>query len=99
MSEIVDSILRTSGRSDLDAQVMTGFARLAQAYDALPGAAIPRPPEAWSTLAPKPEHSDTPFGKLFFVVRRETDDQLPGSLSHGLMTVADALGLPKAVLR
>jgi len=91
--------LLARGRSDLDAQVMTGFARLAQAYDALPGAAIPRPPEAWSTLAPKPEHSDTPFGKLFFVVRRETDDQLPGSLSHGLMTVADALGLPKAVLR
>ncbi|HYQ02600.1 MAG TPA: imelysin family protein [Polyangiaceae bacterium] len=87
------------GRTDLDAQVMAGFTRLAQAYDATPGAAIPRPPDAWSSLAPKADHLNTSFGKLFSVVRRETDDKEPGSLSHGLMSVADALGLPKAVLR
>lgn len=91
--------LTARGRSELDAQVMAGFTRLARAYDATPGAAIPRPPDAWSSLSPKPEHASTPFGKLFSVVRRETDDQQAGSLSHGLMGVADALGLPKAVLR
>jgi iron uptake system component EfeO len=91
--------LLARGRSELDAQVMAGFERLEQAYGALPGAAIPRPPSAWSSLAPKAEHLSTPFGALFNVVRRETDDQQPGSLSHSLMSVADALGLPKAVLR
>jgi iron uptake system component EfeO len=91
--------LLARGRSELDAQVIAGFERLEQAYGALPGTAIPRPPSAWSSLAPKAEHSSTPFGVLFGVVRRETDDQKPGSLSHSLMSVADALGLPKAVLR
>ncbi|MET0790656.1 MAG: imelysin family protein [Polyangiaceae bacterium] len=91
--------LLARGRGDLDTQVMAGFVRLENAYDAVPGAAIPRPPEAWSTLSPKPEHSSTGFGKLFSVVRRETDDKLEGSLTHSLMSVADALGLPKAVLR
>jgi len=91
--------LLARGQSQLDARVMAGFARLARAYDANPGAAIPRPPAGWSSLTPKPEHADTPFGKLFSVVRRETDDQQAGSLSHSLMSVADALGLPKAVLR
>jgi iron uptake system component EfeO len=87
------------GRGDLDAQVMAGFERLERAYAAAPGAAIPRPPATWSSLEPKPEQLATPFGKLFEVVRRETDDKQPGSLSHSLMSVADALGLPKAVLR
>ena len=87
------------GRTDLDALVMAGFTRLARAYDATPGAAIPRPPDAWSSLAPKSDHLNTSFGKLFSVVKRETDDKEPGSLSHSLMSVADALGLPKAVLR
>ncbi len=91
--------LLARGHKDLDAQVLAGFERLAQAYDAVPGAAIPRPPEAWSSLAPKPEHLSTRFGKLFSVVRHETDDKQPGSLSSSLMSVADALGLPKAVLR
>jgi len=91
--------LLARGKSELDGQVLAGFARLAQAYDATPGAAIPRPPDAWSSLTPKSEHLNTPFGKLFSVVRRETDDKQAGSLSHGLMSVADALGLPKAVLR
>lgn len=87
------------GRADLDEQVMAGFERLRVSYDALPGRAIPRPPQGWSSLEPKPEHTDTPFGKLFTLVSQETDDQRPTSLSGSLMSVADALGLPKAVLR
>jgi len=91
--------LLARGKSELDTQVLAGFARLAQAYDATPGTAIPRPPETWSSLTPKSEHLSTPFGKLFSAVRHETDDKQPGSLSQSLMSVADALGLPKAVLR
>jgi iron uptake system component EfeO len=91
--------LLARGRGDLDAQVMAGFERLKQSYSAIPGDAIPRPPAAWSSIEPRPEHLVTPFGKLFSVVKRETDDKQAGSLASNLMSVADALGLPKAVLR
>ncbi len=91
--------LLARGQKDLDVEVISGFARLEQAYDAIPGDAVPRPPEAWSSLTPKPEQLSTRFGHLFSVVRRETDDKQSGSLSSSLMSVADALGLPKAVLR
>jgi hypothetical protein len=53
----------------------------------------------WSSLEPRPEHLATPFGKLFQTVSREVDDQQSGSLSSSLMQVADALELPKALLR
>jgi iron uptake system component EfeO len=91
--------LLARGQRDLDAKVLAGFDRLEQAYDEVPGAAIPRPPDGWSSLAPKAEQLSTPFGQLFSVVRRETDDKQPGSLSNTLLSVADALDLPKAVLR
>ena len=83
----------------LDAKVLAGFERLRVAYDALPGDALPRPPLGWSSIDPRPEQLATPFGKLFAIVRRETDDADPSSLSGTLMAVADALSLPKAVLR
>lgn len=91
--------LLARGRVELDQQVMAGFERLKVTYDALPGSALPRPPQGWSSLEPKPEHQSTPFGKLFARVSHETDDQKPESLSGSLMSVADALALPKAVLR
>lgn len=79
--------------------MLDSFERLRASYDALPGSAIPQPPRGWSSLEPKPEHAATPFGKLFQIVQRETDDSQRGSLSSSLMSVADTLGLPKAVLR
>jgi iron uptake system component EfeO len=83
----------------LDAKVLAGYERLRVAYDALPGDALPRPPAGWSSLDPRPEHLATPFGKLFAIVSRETDDADPSSLAGTLMAVADVLALPKAVLR
>jgi len=83
----------------LDAQVRAGFERLKVSYNAIPGDSIPRPPQGWSSLEPKPEQMTSPFGQLFQVVRHETDDQQKSSLSASLMSVADALSLPKAVLR
>jgi iron uptake system component EfeO len=91
--------LTAHGRTQLDQPVLAGFEHLRTSYAALPGEAIPRPPPSWSSLEPKPEHLSTPFGKLFVAVSHETDDKHPDSLSTSLMNVADALGLPKAVLR
>jgi hypothetical protein len=67
-------------KSELDGQVLAAFARFDRAYGATPGTAVPRPPAAWSNLAPKSERPSTPFGKLFSVVR-ETDDEQAGSLA------------------
>lgn len=97
--EIFRPWLLQRGHAGLDQQVSAAFTRLKVTYDAVPGFAIPRPPQGWSSLQPKPEHADTAFGKLFTVVSRETDDKQQGSLSSGLMAVADALALPKAVLQ
>ena len=83
----------------LDAKVIAGYERLRVAFDALPGDALPRPPAGWSSLDPRPEQLATPFGELFSIVRRETDDADPRSLAGTLMAVADALSLPRAVLR
>jgi iron uptake system component EfeO len=91
--------LLAKGHGPLDQRVLGGFERLKSAYDQVPGASIPRPPEGWSGIEPKSEHAETSFGRLFFLVQRETDEAQPGSLSAPLMGVADALGLPKAVLR
>lgn len=83
----------------LDAKVLAGFERLRVAYDALPGDSLPKPPAGWSSLEPRTEHVSTPFGALFVLVRHETDDADPSSLAGSLMQIADALALPKAVLR
>jgi iron uptake system component EfeO len=97
--EIFQPWLLARGGSELDKQVLESFERLKVSYDAVPGDAIPRPPLGWSSLEPKPEHAPTPFGRLFHVVKRETDENQENSLSGNLLRVADALGLPKAVLR
>jgi iron uptake system component EfeO len=91
--------LLARGRTELDQQVSAAFERLKESYDAVPGDAIPPPPLAWSSLTPRPEHLQTPFGKLFKTVDQETNDRAALSLSSSLMSVAEALSLPKAVLR
>lgn len=91
--------LLAKGQNDLDGRVLAAFQRLEQSYQAVPGQSIPSPPAMWSSLEPNPSHLSTPFGRLFQIVSHETDDQKPDSLSAGLMGVADALSLPKAMLR
>ncbi len=91
--------LLARGHGALDTEVQAGFERLGRAYEALPGVAIPRPPRGWSSLEPQAQHAATPFGALFTRVSHETDETRPGSLAASLMRVADALSLPKAILR
>ena len=91
--------LRSRGYQQLDARVLTGYERLRIAYDNIAGDALPIPPKTWTSLSPRPEDAATPFGRLFCVVQAETDYARSDSLSTNLMAVADALGLPKAVMR
>jgi iron uptake system component EfeO len=97
--EIFRPWLLAKREDELDRRVLAGFERLGVAYERVPGASIPRPPAGWSGIEPKSEHAETPFGRLFLLVQRETDETQLGSLAASLMSVAEVLGLPKAVLR
>jgi iron uptake system component EfeO len=85
--------------AEVDRRVLAAFERLDRAYDAIPGHAIPRPPANMSRLEPTEAHLQTPFGRLFTTVRRESDDAVPGSLRASLREVSEVLALPSVVAR
>jgi iron uptake system component EfeO len=72
----------------LAARVEAGFVRLAAAYDAVPGAALPEAPAGWSSA----ERSSA-FGGLYGVVADETDLKREGSLVFDLAQARAALGV------
>lgn len=91
--------LTMHGQARLDSRVLAGFERLRAIYESFPEDAAAKPVPHWTSLDPNPEHAKTAFGRLFLTVKKETDDSDPTSLSGSLMAVADALAIPKAVLR
>lgn len=92
-------VLSKPGGEALDREVLAAFERLERAYAAVPGDAIPEPPRGWSGVSPKPEHADTPFGRLFHLVRKESDELADDSLSGRLYAIAEHLGLRDVVAR
>jgi iron uptake system component EfeO len=92
-------LLSRPGGKDVDKAVLAAFSRLEKAYAGVSGDAIPHPPKTWSSVQTTPEDLKTPFGTLFTVVKRESDDKVPGSLRASLVAVAETLGLPEVVLR
>jgi iron uptake system component EfeO len=78
-----------------DQKIEAGFAALKTAYDALPGDAIPEPPPTWSSQNPTPADLDTPFGKLYGVVRGEADANREGSIVYEMNLAADELGFTR----
>lgn len=83
----------------LDEEVLAAFERLRVVYAAVLGDSIPRPPEGWSSVSPRPEHAVTPFGRLFLAVKRESDPGVAGSLTERLGAIADLLELQGVVVR
>ncbi len=81
------------GGAELDARVLAAFARLEAAYSKVEGDSIPQPPMTWSTVSPNLAHRETPFGELYFRVKRESDPTLAGSLVSELSQVARVLEL------
>jgi iron uptake system component EfeO len=92
-------VLATHGGDAVDARVTGALARLDDAYAAVAGDAIPRPPTTWSSLNPRAGDRDTAFGRLFTAVEHETNPQGPQSLVTALGAVADQLELPRALFR
>ncbi|KYG04523.1 hypothetical protein BE21_46365 [Sorangium cellulosum] len=80
--------------AEVDKAVLAGFDRLSSAYDAIEGDALPPLPDEWSEEAPTEEQLATPFGKLFSLVERESDDATPGTLAYDMTRSADLLGIP-----
>lgn len=87
------------GGAEIDGRVMAGFERLRTAYSRVHSDSIPRPPEGWSTVSPNPAHQSTPFGQLFFAVKRESDPAEPGSLVSELAAVAKSLDLKDVIIK
>lgn len=85
--------LKSRGQDDLTRRVEAGFDRLAGAYAAIEGDAIPPAPATWNSGKPAPGDLDTPFGRLYAVVAQETDLKRAGSLAADLQSVGAVLGL------
>lgn len=79
----------------VDQAVLDGFERLEDAYAALPGDALPPVPDMWSSEDPTAAQLETPFGQLFSLVQRESDDTVEGSLVRSMAEAADLLGIPE----
>jgi iron uptake system component EfeO len=92
-------LLKRPRGAELDRRVLDAFARLETAYGKLPGDAIPRPPRTWSSVQTTAADLATPFGELFTIVKRESDEKVPDSLRASLGAVAEALALPEVVTR
>jgi iron uptake system component EfeO len=83
-----------AGGSDQHGRVQAAFQRMSLAMEPHVGDGMPAPPEAWSSIRPKAEHRETPFGQLFFFIKEECDEARAGSLHHELRKTAELLGLP-----
>jgi iron uptake system component EfeO len=86
-------LLSKAEGGEVDEAIRAGFDRLSSAYDAIPGDALPPVPEGWTEEAPTAEQLATPFGELFSLVQRESDDTTPGSLAYEMNRSADLLGI------
>jgi iron uptake system component EfeO len=79
----------------LEADIDAAFARVAAAYDAISGDAIPPVPETWNPDAPSEADLATPYGTLWSIIDTEADPTSAGSLVERLGVAADGLGIPQ----
>ena len=76
-----------------DGAIMAGFQRLDDSYKDQGGTALPPLPAMFNPESPSAEDLATPFGKIFAVVQKESNDSIDGSLSFEMNKAADLLGL------
>lgn len=70
-----------------------GFARLEQAYRALPGDDLPAVPDGFDPDAPSEAHLATEYGRLFALLARESDREPEGSVAREIAETGRALGI------
>ncbi|MCB9676831.1 MAG: EfeM/EfeO family lipoprotein [Alphaproteobacteria bacterium] len=81
------------GGETIDGEVRDGFARVAAAYDALPGDALPAVPATWNPDAPSAADLATPYGELWSLLASETDPDAQGSLVERMVQAAKTVGI------
>jgi iron uptake system component EfeO len=86
--------LKDKGGAAVDVEILAGFDRIDEAYVQINGDALPPVPEGWSSEAPPADLlENTPFGRLFGVLRTEADPEAQGSLVSAMLKSADLLGV------
>jgi len=85
---------KPSPAADLDKAITAGLASLDAAYKAVPGDAIPEPPATWSAEAPSAADLQTPFGKLYTAVLKQSDPVASDSVVAKLDAAGLLLGFP-----
>ncbi len=85
-------LARTNGAA-LVAAVEGGFDRVVAAYAPVSGDALPEVPAGWSAN-PTAQQLDTPYGRIYAVLTRESDPNAEGALVHEMNEGGDAMGIP-----
>ncbi len=89
-----DWVIEEAGE-DVDEDVRAGFAEIAEAYDAIDGAAIPEVPDGFNPDEPSEEHLATPYGELYLLLTEHADPVAASSLVSAMLEAADAMGIPE----
>jgi iron uptake system component EfeO len=87
-------LVSKAGGAELDSRIRAGFQRISAAYAALPGAALPTPPATWDPASPSASDLTTPFGKLYTLLKTESDEMTAESTVGQMDTAAMLMGIP-----
>jgi iron uptake system component EfeO len=87
---------KASPAADIDKAILAGLASLDTAYKAVNGDAIPEPPATWSAENPSAADLQTPFGKLYTSVLKQSDPAQTDSVVAKLDAAGILLGFPSS---
>lgn len=85
-------LLLTPMGPSLDTKIRDGFKRLSDAYGTSE-TKLPPVPTTWSATKPSAADLMTPFGKLYGLLKAETDDKSPTSVITAMNQAAAAMGI------
>jgi iron uptake system component EfeO len=81
------------GGTDVDGKIAAGLHAVEALYAAVPGTAVPRPPETWNPDAPTADDRATAYGRLYSGVATAVDRQRDGSVVSEMSQAAILLRL------
>lgn len=85
-------VTETSG-DKLNTNIEAGFERVAKAYSAIKGPAIPEVPKGFDAVKPSDADLKTPYGQLWQLLTEEGDATVDGSLVNSMVVAGKAMGL------
>jgi iron uptake system component EfeO len=78
----------------IDDRITAGFLRINTAYAETPGRKLPPVPASWSSVNPSAADLATPFGKLYTLLKQESDAAAAGTVVNDMGKAAEAMGIP-----